>query len=157
MNTYTTYRRLHHTRIGRALFARVYGWRVPYFRPLRMRIDHVGPHRAELVLPKRRALENHLGTVHAIAVCNGLEAAMGLLAEATTPPSHRWIPIGMEVEYLAKSTTDLQCVALSTPDQWPAAGDETLDVPVGVAATREDGTVVVAGTITIRVGPRPAR
>ena len=58
---------------------------------------------------------------------------------------------------LHASTTDLQCVAVSTPDQWPAAGDETLDVPVGVAATREDGTVVVAGTITIRVGPRPAR
>ncbi len=157
MRTADLWRRLHHTGAGRALFSRIYGHRVPYFRPLRMRIAHLGPHRAELTLPKRRSLENHLGTVHAIAVCNGLEAAMGLLAEATTPPSHRWIPIGMDVDYLAKSTTDLQCVATTTPEQWPTAPDDTREVPVAVAATRQDGTVVVSGSIRIRVSPRPAR
>ena len=39
---------------------------------------------------------------------------MGVLAEAAVPASHRWIPIGMEVRYLATAktsvTADAQCV-----------------------------------------------
>ena len=100
-------------------------------------------------------MHNHIGTVHAIAVCNGLEAAMGLLAEATTPRDQRWIPKGMQVAYLAKSTTDLLCVADTDPQDWPSGGPG--DVPVRVRAVRTDGTVVVEGVITVYVSPRPAR
>ncbi len=80
---------------------------------------------------------------------------MGLLAEATTPRTHRWIPTGMQVAYLAKSTTDLLCVAETTPADWEvgAAGD----VRVAVRALRTDGTVVVEGVITIYVSERPSR
>ena len=98
-------------------------------------------------------MQNHLGTLHAIAVCNGLEAAMGLLAEATTPKGRRWIPKGMQVAYLAKSTTDLLCVAETDPSDWTEVGD----VPVRVRAVRTDGTVVVEGVITIYVSEKPAR
>lgn len=103
-----------------------------------------------LTIRKRRAVQNHIGTVHAIAVCNGLEAAMGLLAEATTPPGRRWIPKGMEVAYTAKSTTDLLCTADTDPADWAEPGD----VPVRVRAIREDGTVVVEGVITIYVSDK---
>lgn len=52
-----------------------------------------GPNHCEVVIPKRRSVQNHIGTVHAIAMCNGLEMAMGGLAESTIPPSSkRWIP-----------------------------------------------------------------
>jgi hypothetical protein len=98
-------------------------------------------------------VQNHLGTLHAIAVCNGLEAAMGLLAEATTPNGRRWIPKGMQVSYLAKSTTDLLCVAETDPADWAQVGD----VPVRVRAVRTDGVVVVEGVITIYVSEKPAR
>jgi len=96
-------------------------------------------------------VENHIGTVHVIAVCNGLEAAMGLLAEATTPRGLRWIPKAMEVSYVAKATTDLVCVAESDLALWTAPGD----VPVRVRAVRDDGTVVVTGTITVYLSERP--
>jgi hypothetical protein len=92
-------------------------------------------------------VQNHIGTVHAIAVCNGLEAAMGALAEATVPSGKRWLPKGMEVEYLAKSTSDLTCSAETSPDAWTAGPD----VPVQVKAIRTDGTVVVQGTINLWV------
>jgi acyl-coenzyme A thioesterase PaaI-like protein len=155
VDTYTLYRRLAATPGGRRLFSTIFARKAPYFRTVRPQVRALAPHRAEVVVPKRRAVENHLGTVHAIAVCNGLEAAMGLLAEATTPPGHRWIPKGMEVAYLAKSTTDLLCVAVTDPDDWQvgSAGD----VPVRVSALRTDGTVVVEGVITIYVSERPAR
>ena len=154
-DTAALYHRLAALPAGRRAFSVLFARKAPYFRTVRPRVRDVRPHHAELVVRKRKAVENHLGTVHAIAVCNGLEAAMGLLAEATTPRTHRWIPKGMQVSYLAKSTTDLLCVAETTPADWEvgAAGD----VPVAVRAVRTDGTVVVEGVITIYVSARPAR
>ncbi|WP_328519960.1 hotdog fold domain-containing protein [Kribbella sp. NBC_00359] len=137
---------------GERVFSRAFTWRAPYFRSIRPRFVQVSPNYAALVLPKRRAVQNHIGTVHAIAVCNGLEAAMGALAEATTPRGKRWLPKGMEVNYLAKSTSDLTCSAETDPGAWSAGPD----VPVKVKATRDDGTVVVEGTIHLWVTDRPA-
>ncbi|HMM96892.1 hotdog fold domain-containing protein [Phycicoccus sp.] len=154
-DTAALYRRLAARPLGKEAFSALFALRAPYFRTVRPRVREMGPHHAALTVAKRWGVQNHLGTVHAIAVCNGLEAAMGLLAEATTPPTHRWIPKGMEVRYLAKSTTDLLCTADTTSADWAvgAAGD----VPVSVRAVRTDGTVVVEGTITIYVSERPSR
>src|SRR3954454_10089089 len=132
---------------GEWVFSRAFTWTAPYFRSIRPRFVQVSPNYAALVLPKRRAVQNHIGTVHAIAVCNGLEAAMGALAEATVPAGKRWLPKGMEVAYLAKSTSDLTCSAETDPDAWSAGPD----VPVRVKAVRTDGTVVVEGTINLWV------
>ena len=152
-DTYTLYQRAAARPLGKRVFSVVFANKAPYFRTVRPRVRDVRPHHAELSIRKRRAVQNHLGTVHAIAVCNGLEAAMGLLAEATTPKGRRWIPKGMQVAYLAKSTTDLLCIAETDPDDWAEVGD----VPVRVRAVRTDGTVVVEGVITIYVSEKPAR
>ena len=152
-DTYALYRSMSTTPLGKRAFSLLFSSRAPYFRTVRPRVRDVRPHHAELSIRKRRAVQNHIGTVHAIAVCNGLEAAMGLLAEATTPKDRRWIPKGMQVAYLAKSTTDLLCVAETDPADWAEVGD----VPVRVAAVRTDGTVVVQGVITIYVSEKPVR
>ena len=152
-DTYALYQRAAARPLGKRAFSVVFANMAPYFRTVRPQVRDVRPHHAELTIRKRRAVQNHLGTVHAIAVCNGLEAAMGLLAEATTPKDRRWIPKGMQVAYLAKSTTDLLCVAETDPDDWAEVGD----VPVRVSAVRTDGTVVVEGVITIYVSEKPAR
>ena len=151
--TYALYRRAASLPLGRRAFSVMFARKAPYFRTVHPRVREVRPHHAELTIRKRRAVQNHIGTVHAIAVCNGLEAAMGLLAEATTPPGRRWIPKGMQVAYLAKSTTDLLCTADTDPEDWATVGD----VPVRVRAVRTDGTVVVEGVITIYVSETPAR
>lgn len=132
---------------GRRAFSFAFTLRAPYFRSVRPRFVQVSPNYASLVLPKRRAVQNHIGTVHAIAVCNGLEAAMGALAEATIPSGKRWLPKGMEVAYLAKATSSLTCSAETDPADWTGGPD----VPVHVKAIRDDGTVVVEGTINLWV------
>ncbi len=152
-DTYALYRRAAARPLGKRAFSVLFSLKAPYFRTVRPQVREVRPHHAELTIRKRWAVQNHLGTVHAIAVCNGLEAAMGLLAEATTPPGRRWIPKGMTVSYLAKSTTDLLCIAETDPADWEQVGD----VPVRVTALRTDGTVVVDGIITIYVSERPTR
>jgi acyl-coenzyme A thioesterase PaaI-like protein len=141
---------------GERLFSYAFARKAPYFRTVRPRFTVLEPHRAELVLPKRRAVHNHLGTVHAIAVCNGLEAAMGALAEATIPADKRWIPKGMTVAYTAKATSDVTCVAETDPGQWSgdALPDDGGDVAVRVRGVRDDGRVVVEGEIRLWVTPR---
>jgi acyl-coenzyme A thioesterase PaaI-like protein len=152
-DTYSLYRSMSAKPLGKRAFSLLFANKAPYFRTVRPRVRDVRPHHAELTIALRRSVQNHLGTLHAIAVCNGLEAAMGLLAEATIPTGRRWIPKGMQVSYLAKSTTDLLCVAETDPADWAQVGD----VVVRVRAVRTDGVVVVEGVITIYVSEKPAR
>lgn len=149
-STYALYRKMTALPQGKRLFSIAYGQKAPYFSSAHIRVEDMRPHRGEVIVPLRRSTKNHIGTVHAIAACNGLEAAMGLLAEATCPPDHRWLPKGMDVKYLAKSDSDLVCTADTGEADW----NNGPDVPVTVRATRADGTVTVEGTIHLWVTPK---
>ena len=142
--------------LGNRVFSFAFSRKAPYFASIRPRFTVIEPDRAELVIPKRRRVHNHLGTVHAIALCNGLEAAMGALAEASIPADKRWIPKGMEVAYTAKATTDITCIAETDPEQWTAELGDGYDLPVRVQGVRTDGTVVVEGEIRLWISPRKA-
>src|SRR6478609_1109766 len=122
--------------LGSRVFSIAFSQKAPYFASIRPRFTVVGPDHVELVIPKRRRVHNHLGTVHAIALCNGLEAAMGALAEASIPSGRRWIPKGMEVSYTAKAAGDVTCVAETDVTAW--SGDDP-DVPVRVHGRLADG------------------
>jgi len=149
-STYDLYKKITALPQGKRLFSIAYGQKAPYFASAHIAVRDMAPHRGEVVVPLRRSTKNHIGTVHAIAACNGLEAAMGLLAEATCPSDMRWLPKGMDVQYLAKSDSDLTCIAESTAEAW-ADGP---DVPISVKAVTRDGTVTVQGTIHLWVTPK---
>ncbi|WP_370248057.1 hotdog fold domain-containing protein [Nocardioides sp.] len=137
--------------VGKRVFSVAFAQKAPYFATIRPRFTELRPNYAELVIPKRRGVHNHLKTVHAIALCNGLEAAMGALAEATIPADKRWIPKGMDIAYTAKATSDIRCIAETDPAQWTGSDP---DVPVRVKGVREDGTVVIEGVIKLWVTPK---
>ena len=140
--------------VGDRLFSAAFALKAPYFASIRPRFTVLEPNHAELVIPKRWSVQNHLGTVHAIALCNGLEAAMGALAEATIPSHKRWIPKGMEVSYTAKATTDVTCIAETDPEQWTS---EDPDLPVRVRGVRKDGTIVIEGVIRLWITDKPVK
>jgi acyl-coenzyme A thioesterase PaaI-like protein len=137
--------------LGARAFSFGFAQKAPYFSSIRPRFTVIEPNRAELVLRDRRRVHNHLGTVHAIALCNGLEAAMGALAEATIPPSKRWIPKAMTVSYTAKAVGDITCIAETDAAQW-TSGEP--DLPVRVRGEMADGTVVIEGVIDLWVTAR---
>jgi hypothetical protein len=134
---------------GKLLFSKAVQFKAPYFRSAGARVQELRPDYARLTLRKRRAVENHIGTVHVIAICNLLEMAMGVLAEASVPAHLRWIPKGMTVRYTAKAGTDITGVAEVAPGAW-APGE----LPVTVRAFDAAGTVVVDGVITLWVSAR---
>jgi acyl-coenzyme A thioesterase PaaI-like protein len=137
--------------VGEQAFSFAFSQIAPYFASVRPRFTVIGPNRAEVVIRKRRRVQNHLGTVHAIALCNGLEAAMGALAEASIPPDKRWIPKGMEVAYTAKASGDVTCIAETDAQQWTGPDP---DVPVRVRGELADGTVVIEGVIRLWITAR---
>jgi acyl-coenzyme A thioesterase PaaI-like protein len=134
--------------VGARVFSFAFSQKAPYFSSIRPRFTVIEPNHAELVIPDRRGVHNHLGTVHAIALCNGLEAAMGALAEASIPDGRRWIPKGMTVSYTAKAVGDITCIAETEAGQWSSTD---ADLPVRVRGVMADGTVVVEGRINLWV------
>jgi acyl-coenzyme A thioesterase PaaI-like protein len=100
-------------------------------------------------------VRNHIGTVHAIALCNLAELVAGVMTDATLPAAMRWIPKGMTVEYRKRATGTLQAEAL--PERPIVASSEAYDLPVRVTVTDRKGDIVFVATIAMRVSPRPAR
>jgi hypothetical protein len=118
--------------------------RAPYFKTIAPRVLALESGACEVLIRKQRAVENHIGTVHVIAIVNGLELAMGAMAEASIPKHLRWIPKGMTVDYTAKAETDIHCHASVAPEAWRPG-----DVDVEVVARDTRGTDVVRGTIRL--------
>ena len=139
---------------GRRLFSLAFSQKAPYFASVRPMFVDLRPNYAELKIKKRRGVQNHIGTVHAIALCNGLEAAMGALAEVTIPEDKRWIPKGMDISYTAKADSDIRCIAETDPEQWES---DNPDLHVRVKGVRKDGTVVIEGVIRLWVTEKPRK
>jgi acyl-coenzyme A thioesterase PaaI-like protein len=137
---------------GQTLFSRLFARKAPYFATIGPRVTELRPNFCEVQFTKRRKVENHIGTVHVIAICNALEMAMGGLAEATIPKHLRWIPRGMDVDYTAKADSDIRVTAETRPEDWQPG-----DLPVKVTAYRTDDTVVVQGTIMLYVSEKPPK
>lgn len=137
---------------GKKWFSMIFARKAPYFGTIKPLVREVRPNYCEVAFKKRRGVENHIGTVHVIAICNALEMAMGAVAEATIPKHLRWIPRGMELQYTAKATSDILAIAETRPEDWQPG-----DLAVRVRAERDDGTVVVEGVIMLYVSEKPPR
>lgn len=90
--------------------------------------------------------------MHVIAIVNGLEMAMGFMAEASIPKHLRWIPKGMSLTYPAKADSDIVCRASVDESAW-APGD----MAVAVEAVNASGATVVSGTINLWISEKPAK
>jgi acyl-coenzyme A thioesterase PaaI-like protein len=125
--------------------------RAPYFGTIRPYFIELEPSVCRVGMRKRRGVENHIRTVHALAMGNLCELAAGMVTEATIPTTLRWIPRGMTIEYLRKADTGVTATARLTRRDW-GNGPESVGVPVSVVD--ESGTEVVRAVITMHVSPK---
>lgn len=154
-STLDLYRRISRWPLGHWLFTRAVCLRAPYFSSIRPRIELLEPGRCVVTFKQRRAVQNHIGTVHAIALCNAVELAAGLVTEASLPPSMRWIPKGMDVEYVAIARGRM--TATARPEIAAAESDEAYELPVRVEIVDASGTAVMRARVRMWASPRPAR
>ncbi len=136
---------------GNALFSEKICDIVPYFATIEPQFVALLPGYAEVTMPNTRKVHNHLGTVHAIAMCNLAEIAAGLMTDVSIPENSRWIPVGMNVRYLAKAKTDLRGIADGREIDWSSPGDKSIPVSI----TDKDDIEVCAATIIVKVSLKP--
>lgn len=137
---------------GKRVFSAVFSRFAPYFKTIGAQIDEIEPNFAKLTLKKRKAVENHIGTVHVIAICNLLEMAMGSVAEASIPRGLRWIPKGMSLDYTAKADSDITGIAEVNPEDWKPG-----DLNVKVKGITQSGKVAVQGVIKLWISEIPKK
>jgi acyl-coenzyme A thioesterase PaaI-like protein len=137
--------------LGSRIFSIAFSQKAPYFATIRPRFTVIESNRAELVIRKRRRVHNHIGTVHAIALCNLAELTAGLMVDASLPKGMRWIPKGMEVKYLAKATGTQHAVAKLA--QAIVSAEAGYALPVNVQVRDTAGTVVFEARIDMWVSP----
>ncbi|HEY5972666.1 MAG TPA: hotdog fold domain-containing protein [Pseudoxanthomonas sp.] len=154
-NVLQMYRNLSRKPLGPWLFSKLVCFKAPYFGSIKPRMTMLEPNRGEAKILHRRSVTNHLGTVHAIALCNLAEFIGGLTTDVSIPASMRWIPKGMTVEYLKKAVGAQHAVA--TPEFPPRESAEGYELPMNVVVTDPQGDAVFKARISMWVSPKPAR
>ena len=148
----STYRRMSRWPAGRWLFSRVVCFRAPYFATIAPRFTVLEPGRCEIEIRDRRRVHNHLGTVHAIALCNLAELSAGVMTEASLPSAMRWIPKGMTVEYLKKARGTMHAIA--TPDTAIVDAPAGYELPVTVSVRDPQDDEVFRARIAMWISPK---
>lgn len=111
------YRRLARYPLGKWVFTKGITFTAPYFKTISPRLVAYDEGYAEFVIPDKRSMHNHLGTVHAIALCNLAELCGALALDAALPAGLRWIPQGMTVRYLKKASGPITGKCRIKPEQ----------------------------------------
>lgn len=140
--------------LGSRLFTAAVCLKAPFFRTSLPHVVEMAPGRCVVTGPLWWGNKNHIGTFHVIAACNLAELAMGMLAEATVPSTHRWIPVGMTTSYPAKAAGGLTVTAelREIPDFTAITTGTDIEVPIRFVD--EAGAEPITATITIRVSPK---
>ena len=136
-----------HAASGPEAFTAILVQNAPYFGSIDPLITKLEAGFAEVELKNQKKVHNHLGTVHAIAMCNAAELAAGMTTTVSIPENAKWIPKGMTVAYLAKAKTDLKVVAEAQDVDFSVEGD----IVVPVVAYDENGQKVFTADITMDV------
>lgn len=135
---------------GKKLFSKAVCLKAPYFSTIAPTFEELRPGYARVRMPKRHAVLNHLGTVHAIAMCNLAELVGGTMTDVSVEKNARWIPAGMTVKYVKKATTDLYGIASGQHLDWSKRGEFV--VPVEVFNDQDE--LVFTAHITMHVSDK---
>ena len=125
---------------GKWAFSRVLGRYVPYSGSIGAYVQLLEPGRCVATLRERRAVRNHLHSVHAMALANLGELVTGLALLNSLPDNSRAILTGFSIDYLKK-----------------ARGRLTAECRCSVPADNTGQTVTLAGEITDRAGEAVTR
>jgi len=101
--TLTLYEQFTKYPLGSLIFSKALGFRAPYFSTIHPHVTQLRPGYCNVEINERRSIRNHIGTIHAGALCTLSELVGGLAVDATIPSNLRWIPKEMTVQYIKKA------------------------------------------------------
>ena len=138
---------------GRVLFSRLAGRIAPYTGSIGATIVELRPGFAQVVMPDRRAVRNHLQSVHAAALANLAECAGNMALAYSLPDDARFIVTGLEIEYTKKARGAITALAEC---QVPGSAARA-EYPISISLRDGSGEEVARVLLHSLVGPKPGR
>lgn len=144
--------KLHGTSLTRWIFAKLICFNAPFFSSISPRINILQQNFCEGYILQRRSVQNHIGTVHAIALCNLAELCAGLMTDISVPSGMRWIPREMTVKYLKKAKGKITARAVPLGEFYLA--EEAYNRVVRVLLTDSQSVEVFTADITMWISKK---
>ena len=134
---------------GKVIFSKMAGRMAPYTGTIGAVVEVLEPGYARLRMSDRKAVRNHLKSIHAIALTNFVEETTGMAMVSQFPSGIRGIVTHIEVEFKkkARGLIHAECRA---PEIQP---DSSQTYVVETNVTNADGEIVATGRATWLVGP----
>lgn len=144
------WQRLSHLPFGKRLFSWVVGRTAPYTGTVGGVFTDIRPGYARVELRDRRAIRNHLASIHAVALVNLAEMTSGVALMTALPKGVRGIVTGLSIEYLKKARGTL--VATTTADA-PTTVTESMAHEVIATICDSEGDVVAVCRVQWKLSP----
>lgn len=138
---------------GKVLFSRLIGRTAPYTGTIGARVTALRPGFAQAELHDRRAVRNHLRSVHAVALVNLAELTGNVALAYALPDDARFIVAGLSIEYVKKARGTIT----ATSECPVPASSARAEYAVPVVMTDDSGEVVARALLRSLVGPKTVR
>lgn len=137
---------------GRWVFSKIVCFKAPYFSSVSPVIFTLEKNLCVGSISQKRSIQNHIGSVHAIALCNLAELCGGLMTDVSIPSGMRWIPKEMKVKYLQKAFG--QIVARAYPASEFYVSVEGYETTVIVSLANSESVEVASAEIKMWVSKK---
>ncbi|OUS40939.1 DUF4442 domain-containing protein [Oleispira antarctica] len=120
-----------------------------------LRFEKLTANECIVVIPNRKKVQNHIGSVHAAAMGLLAETATGFMTGLTVPDNRIIVIKSMNLEYLKQATGDMKAVATFSDEQVEfIKNNEKADINVPVVITDEKGIETVKATMVWAWAPK---
>lgn len=145
-----SWRRLSAMPGGKSIFSHLIGLSAPYTGSIGAQVEELERGRAKVTMKDRRAVRNHLNSVHAVALVNLAELTGNIAIAFSMPDDARFIVAGLSIDYIKKArgtiTGVCECPVPTT--------SERQEYLVPVQMYDPSGDLVATATLKTLIGPR---
>ncbi|MBI4508579.1 MAG: DUF4442 domain-containing protein [Deltaproteobacteria bacterium] len=135
---------------GRRIFSHLVGLAAPYTGSMGAQVVELRRGHATVKLPDRRAVRNHLESIHAVALANLAELTGNVAVAYSLPDDARFIVGGISIEYKKKARGTIVGISdVAVPE-----GSERREIEVPVSMRDEAGVEVATATLRTLIGPK---